>query len=253
MIELENLCFSYDKTTFLSDITANFKKGKFYGIIGPNGCGKTTLLKLISNILSPLSGNIIIDGKSISDYKRIEFAKKVAVMPQVRQIPDMTVYDFVACGRFPYLDLSRRLRENDKLKIEEALKITDTVNFKDKNIKNLSGGERQRAYIAMLYAQDTEYILCDEPTTFLDIGYSLSVTSLLKRLSNENKCVIAILHDISSALKFCDEILVINEGKAVCFDRPESIVSSGILTEVFGVSSKLVESEGNIDYIFNIT
>lgn len=250
MIEIKNLSFAYGKTKILDDISLTLSNKKLYGIIGPNGCGKSTLLKLISGILKPTLGNILIDGKDISTVNRNDLSLKLGFMPQTRPLPDMTVADYVLCGRFPHRNIKGNTLEKDRQNLNFSLALTDTANFVDRPINQLSGGERQRVYLALLLAQQTETVLCDEPTTYLDIKSNLSVMNILSRMKNEGKCVVAVLHDIVSALKFCDEIILMDNGKIIEIGAPESITKGENLNKVFGVSCKEIITEKGKNYIF---
>ncbi len=249
MIELQTVSFSYGKTPVLSEISLALEPGKLYAVLGPNGCGKTTLMKLLARLEQPKSGTIFLDGKS--DYSRNEFAKRLALMPQGRNIPDTTVFELVCCGRYPHTDFSRRLREADFQIVEIALKATDSDTLAHKRLKKLSGGERQRAYLAMLLAQDTPYVLLDEPTTHLDIACAFQTMELLKQMRDSGKCVVAVLHDLDLALKYADEILLMHRGKLLSKASPEQTVESGMLDRVFGVRCIPIIRDGQREYLFN--
>ena len=230
MIKLNNISFSYGKKTVIDNISTDFQCGKLYGILGANGSGKTTLLKLISGILKPDCGKITVDGLDISNRKVM--ARKLALMPQYRSLPDMTVWDFVACGRFPH---SYHLSVKDTKIIDSVLKTTDLTHFKDRFLNTLSGGERQKAYLALCLAQDTDCILLDEPTTYLDIASSHSFMDILTELKAGGRCIVSVFHDISLALKYCDELLILNGGNLCFKGTPKEVTESDILNDVFGV------------------
>lgn len=204
------------------------------------------MLRLLGRIEKPECGRIFLDGRNISEYKRKEYAKKIAVMPQERDIPEISVYEFVANARYPYLDFSKRLSSEDKAAVRAALCSTETEKFSDRSIREVSGGERQRVYTAMLLAQETPCVLLDEPTTYLDIAHQFSVMKMLVKMKEEGKCVIVVLHDLALALKFSDKTLVMNDGEVYDFDTPENIVANGSVEKAFGV--KCVRN-GN-DYMF---
>lgn len=248
MIEVKNLNFKYKDAEVLSNINVSFEKGKFYGIIGPNGSGKSTLLKLISNKLRPQSGEILIDNKKTYDYKGKMLSRKLSVMPQSRHKPDMTVFDFVACGRFPYKNFGSRLNKNDINIINNALRYTKTENFQNRNLKSLSGGECQRVFFAQLLAQDTKYLLCDEPTTFLDLSAEKDILEFLK-VQSETKCVVAVLHNVPMALKYCDCIAVLEEGKMINFATPKEVVESKTIDRVFNTTCHTVFIDNVENYL----
>ena len=250
MIELKNISFSYGKKSAINKLSTEFKRGILYGIIGPNGCGKTTLLRLICGLLKETQGEILIDGSPLSNYSQKELAKNISLMPQTRPVPDMTVYDFVSSGRFPYLGLSRKLREIDFEKIEKAMAATQTAEFANRYLTSLSGGERQRVYLALLLAQDTDYILLDEPSSFLDISHSILFNEILVSLKKNGKCIVSVFHDISSALKCCDKILVMQNGELKFSGNSTETVKSEILKTVFGVKCIPLTHGNDIFYNF---
>lgn len=250
MIEIKDISFSYGKKAVINKINTEFEKGALYGIIGANGCGKTTLLRLICGLLKPTEGEILINGSPLSDYAPKELAHHISLMPQVRPIPDMTVYDFVSSGRFPYLGLSRRLTKTDFEIVKMALETTQTAEFKDRYLTSLSGGERQRVYLALLLSQNTDYMLLDEPSSFLDISNSISFHDKLTELKNDGKCIISVFHDISSALKYCDKILCLHNGSLEFSGSPEQTVKSGVIEKAFGVKCIPVSYENDTFYIF---
>lgn len=250
MIDIKNLSFSVEKKRILSDVNASFNKGKICAIIGPNGSGKTTLIRLIGRLAEPDSGNISVEGKNLSEYRRKELARKIALLPQGRPVPNISVSSLVSHGRFPYLDLSRKLTADDRKITERAMEITDTLPLMHRNVSELSGGERQRVYLAMLLAQDTPCVLLDEPTTYLDISHQFAVMEILRYMRSEGKCVAVVLHDLALALKYCDQILLMSEGKPCFFGTPQETVASGSIEQIFGISCLKVKINGETEYIF---
>ena len=251
MIKAENLCFSYGGKQIIKNLSALFHPGELCSVIGVNGCGKTTFLRLLSHKLSSSEGSITVDGKSIASYSPKEYAKIVSVLPQYRPTPSISVYDLVSHGRFPYLGFSRRLTAKDTEKIEASLFTTDTMQFAQADIKKLSGGERQRAYIAMLLAQDTKYLLLDEPAAHLDIAHSFEVMELLCKLSSQGKGIITVMHDLSLAFKFSDRILLLDNGNASVFDSAKTLITSKKLTDAFGISCQCIRVNGKNEYVFD--
>ena len=249
MIKLCDLSFSYNNHKILSYINAEFKKGEMCCVIGKNGCGKTTLLKLISRLLEPDNGKIYLDNKSISEYERKHFARKLAYLPQITNNPSISVTDLVSHGRFPYLGFSRLLSPPDKTAVDNALSVTDMKSVKHKNLQTLSGGERRRAYIAMLFAQDTEYMLLDEPCAFLDIRCKFDIMELLKQMKNKNKAIITVMHDLDLALKYGDKILVIDNNEIAFHGSPDKLIKANILEKVFGVECIKTLIGNTVEYI----
>ncbi len=234
----------------LDGLSFDIAEGERVGILGHNGCGKTTLIRLLSRLSQPGSGQIFMDGKCCVGYERKDFARHVALLPQSRPVPAISVRELVSHGRFPYLELSRRLSREDREIVENALREAGAEKLAHRNMKELSGGERQRAYLAMLLAQDTPYVLLDEPTTYLDVSAQFAVMDILQRMSRSGKCVIAVLHDLSLALQFCDEIVVMDKGEICAAAAPEELARRGVLDRVFHMECVPLVYEGKTEYIF---
>ncbi len=249
MIQLDDLNFSYGGRTVLHNISAAFSPGKLYAVLGPNGSGKTTLIRLLSRLLQPDSGSLTLDGKSYACYGRKEFARQLALLPQARPIPAISVQDLVSHGRFPYLGLSRTPGKNDLDAVERAMAAVNVQAFAGRDLRRLSGGERQRVYLALLLAQDTRYVLLDEPTTYLDASAQFSVMENLKCMSQDGKCVIAVLHDLNLALSFSDEICLLDQGRIAAFGAPEALVEQGVLDRVFSIRCRSVVVDGIKEFI----
>ena len=249
MIKTKNIYFSYGNTQTLSDVSLEFSLGKMYGIIGPNGSGKSTLLKLLANQLKLNKGEILIDETSIQNYTRVNFAKKIWYMSQHMSKYQITVKDFVSFGRFPHLTLSKKLTEQDFEIVTKKLHVTNTEHLSDKLVCNLSGGEQRRALIAMVLTQDTPYILLDEPTSSLDISSKFEFFEKFKSLSESGRCVVTVVHDISMALRFCDTIILLNDGKVISVDSPREIVKSGDINKIFNVTCKQITIDDENDFI----
>ena len=249
MIQLDDLCFSYGGRTVLHDISATFSPGKLYAVLGPNGSGKTTLIRLLSRLLLPDSGSLTLDGKSYACFGRKEFSRQLALLPQTRPIPAISVQDLVSHGRFPYLGLSRTPGKADIDAVERAMAAVNVLDFAGRDLRQLSGGERQRVYLALLLAQDTRYVLLDEPTTYLDASAQFSVMENLKRMSQDGKCVIAVLHDLNLALSFSDEICLLDQGRIAAFGPPEELVEQGVLDRVFSIRCRSVVVDSIKEYI----
>lgn len=235
MIELKNLSFSYGDEPLLSSLSARFEEGGFYGLIGPNGSGKTSLIRLMARQLQPLSGKLFLDGEAYAGFSRRGFARRVAVLPQTRPIPDIPVRELVSHGRFPHLELSRKLAREDEEIVTAAMESLGVLPLAGRELKSLSGGERQKVYLAMLLAQQAGHLLLDEPTSFLDISAAFSLMESLKELKGDGKCVITVLHDLSLAMEYCDKLLVLDKGGEHCFLPPYELCCSGVFERVFKV------------------
>ena len=235
MLELKNITVGYGEKCVLNNLSVSFEKGTLTSIIGANGCGKSTLLKAAIGILPLSFGEVGIDGASLLSMKRNEVAKSVAYLAQGKSTPDMTVEQMVLHGRFPYLSYPRRYKAADREIARCAMETVGISDLAKKPICELSGGMRQTAYIAMALAQDTDYILLDEPTTYLDIAHQLELMHLLRKLADGGKGIITVMHDLPLAFDFSDEIAVIHGGDVVLKASPAEICASDVINDVFGV------------------
>lgn len=243
MLEIKNVTAGYGKHTVLNDVSVAFEKGKLTSIIGVNGCGKSTLLKALLGILPLSSGEIVIDGKELCSMSRIEIARSVAYLAQGKNTPDMTVEQMVLHGRFPYLSYPRRYREADREIARKAMDAVGILHLADKSLYELSGGMRQTAYIAMAIAQDTDYILLDEPTTYLDIAHQLELMKLLRGLANSGKGIVTVMHDLPLAFEFSDKLAVIHNGNIVANATPTDICNSSIIKEIFDIQIERMDND----------
>lgn len=236
MFELRNVAVGYDRTPLLQNISFTAQNGQVTALVGTNGCGKTTLLKAIARQLPLLEGQILLQGRPVQDYDRKEFARAVAFMPQVRNIPEITVRGLVSHGRFPYLGLSRQMTAKDRTAVEQAMEATGVARWADRDLRELSGGERQRVYLAMALAQGGETILLDEPTTYLDVAAQFELLELLRNLAAQGKTVLLVLHDLAQALQYSDQVAVLSRGKLAAYDTPSHLFARKLLDEIFGVT-----------------
>lgn len=244
-ISVKNLSVAYESNTIIEDMNLSIPKGKISIIIGSNGCGKSTLLKTIARINKPKNGDIFINDKNIKRVKEKDIAKDVAFLPQGPVCPSgLTVRELVAFGRFPHQKMIGGLNNHDKEVIDWAIKETGLSEFADREVENLSGGQRQRAWIAMTLAQETEIIMLDEPTTYLDMSYQLEVLEVLQRLNREKKItVVIVLHELNNACRFADNIIGLKKGKLICEGRPIDVINKENLKEIYGIDAKLQLSE----------
>ncbi len=248
MLEVKNISVGYGIKPVLDGVNASFEKGRLTSIIGVNGCGKSTLLKAILGILTLSSGKISVDEVSLKSMKRNEIAKKIAYLPQGKSTPDMTVMQMVLHGRFPYLSYPRRYKASDREFAKKAMSAVGIAHLADKPLSALSGGMRQNAYIAMALAQDTDYILLVEPTTYLDIAHQLELMKLLRNLADSGKGIVTVMHDLPLAFDFSDEILIINDGKAALSATPKEISASNAIEDIFGVKIKFLSGKSYYQY-----
>jgi ABC-type cobalamin/Fe3+-siderophores transport system ATPase subunit len=252
MIKLNNITSGYNKVKIIKNINIAFEEGSITSIVGKNGCGKTTLLKTAANLLKPFSGEITIMSEDILSIPNKELAKKVSFLPQLRTVPNITVYNLVMHGRYPYLGFSRTPQKKDKEIVEKAIENMHLKDYTNKNILELSGGQRQKVYIAMVLAQDTDIIFLDEPTTYLDINHQLEILEMVKKLKKMGKAVVMVLHDLSSALSYSDKICLMEKGQIAIYDTPQVVFNSKEIDRIFKVSSEQVrvENEALIQYVF---
>ncbi|PFM42286.1 iron ABC transporter ATP-binding protein [Bacillus cereus] len=245
-MEIKNVTFSYDNVTDrLKSVSSEIEIGKITTIIGPNGCGKSTLLSVMSRNHDPRSGEVILDGKAISQYKPKEFARKLAVVHQQNEAPaDMTVEKLTSFGRMPHKNIFSSQTDEDRDAIERALACTNLLNKRDKEIHALSGGERQRVWIAMTLAQKTPMLFLDEPTTYLDIYYQLEILELVKELNEvHGLTIVMVLHDINQAIRYSDHIIVMKDGEIVTKGKPDDVVTESMIKTIYGVDAVVKQDE----------
>lgn len=236
MLELKNLCAGYGGVEILHNLTYTFDNNKNYCLLGPNGCGKTTLVKAMAALID-FSGEVLIDGVSVKEMKRREIASKVAVLSQVSTVYfPYSVYDTVMLGRYQHMkgSLFGGPKEEDRNKVEECLRTVNLLDVKDRQIDELSGGQRQRVFLAHALAQNPEIILLDEPTNHLDIKHQLELMDyLIKWTSEGNHSVIGVMHDINLALKLTDNVIFMKEGFFVSSGSFDSIADATMLKEIY--------------------
>lgn len=236
MIELRGLCAGYPGREVLRDVTLSFPPGRVLILLGPNGCGKSTLLRTANGLLRPSGGQVLLDGVPLEQFPPRQIAQKAAYLPQSRSVPNITARRMVLHGRFPYLGYPRRYRAEDRAAAQRALEWADAADLADRLLPELSGGQRQKVYLAMALAQDTETILMDEPTTFLDVRHQLEVMALARRMAGQGRAVVMVLHDLCLAMQSADELAVLADGRLVQAGTPEEIYAGGVLQRVMGVA-----------------
>jgi len=233
----ESVNIGYGERLIVKDLSVSIPDKKITTIIGPNGCGKSTLLKAITRIISLQSGDVVLDGKSISKEQTKKLAKKMAILPQTPEsAAGLTVGELVSYGRFPHQKGFGRLTKKDYEVIQWAHEVTGTADYKFRPVDSLSGGQRQRVWIAMALAQDTPVLFLDEPTTYLDIYYQLEILELVKRLNEAFAItIVMVLHDINQAIRYSDRIIVMKDGRIHMTGKPQEIITEQLMREVYGV------------------
>lgn len=252
MIQLEKVSAGYGKQEILHGIDMEIPRGKIVTFIGANGSGKSTLLRVILGFLPLWGGGIRIDGISIKEMGRAEIARKIAYLPQGKNVPDITAGRMVLHGRFPYLRYPRKYTETDFRIAEEAMKQMEIENLAEKQMSELSGGMRQKVYIAMALAQQAEVIVMDEPTAYLDIGQQIKFAEMIKGLSENGKTIVLVLHDILLALQLSDRIAAIQEGRILRWGTPEEILVSETFDKLYGVSVNSCRTDTGLQYYYEM-
>ncbi|MDR1363253.1 MAG: ABC transporter ATP-binding protein [Spirochaetaceae bacterium] len=236
-LEINNLSFSYTGTVTIDDIALNVKRGEFTGLIGPNGCGKSTVLKNIYRALTPAAGSITLDGKDIFKMRSREAALKLAVVGQENEVPfDFLVEEIVAMGRSPHKKLFDADTAEDAAVVHHALEHLGMESMAKRNYKHLSGGEKQRVLIARAIAQESNFLILDEPANHLDISYQIKIFDFLKRRSAEaGLTVLSAIHDLNMAALYCDRVYVMKEGRIILSGAPEEVLTPENIFSIFGV------------------
>jgi iron complex transport system ATP-binding protein len=241
MVEIKNLLKTYNQKKVVDDVTLKIEKGTMTSFIGPNGAGKSTLISIITRLIAKDSGDIRIDGKDVLKTDSNELAKKISVLKQSNSINlKLTVRELVSFGRFPYS--KGKLTKEDKKKIDESLDYMELRDMENKFLDELSGGQRQRAHIAMVIAQDTEYIFLDEPLNNLDMRHSTQIMKILRRLVDElGKTILIVIHDINFASCYSDNIVALKDGKIVKQGRACDVIDECVLKELYDMDIEIQE------------
>ncbi|GGE53038.1 iron(3+)-hydroxamate import ATP-binding protein FhuC [Pullulanibacillus camelliae] len=242
-LSTQQLQVGYGDKVIIQDLSLHIPEGEITCIIGPNGCGKSTLLKTLARIQRAKSGSIFLDGKAIQDIPTKEIAKQMAILPQTPGAPNgLTVYELVSFGRSPYKKGYGKLTNKDRDVIEWALEVTGTDEFRDQAIDALSGGQRQRAWIAMAIAQETELLMLDEPTTYLDLAHQLEVLKLLERLNKEEqRTIVMVIHDLNHAARFSNYMVAMNSGAIIKEGTPFDVMTPENLRHVFNIEADIIQ------------
>jgi len=239
---VKEITTKYDQRVISRNLSIEIPDQSFTVIIGPNACGKSTLLRTLSNLIKPSAGHVLLDGKKISTYKSKEVAKKLGLLPQSSTAPDgITVANLVAHGRYPYQNLIQQWTEADELAVLNAMELTQTTELAHRYVDELSGGQRQRVWVAMVLAQQTPLLLLDEPTTYLDIAHQIELLELFTDLNEQGHTLVAVLHDLNHAARYATHLIAMKAGEVIAQGNPTEIVTEELVEEVFGLTCKVIE------------
>ena len=241
-MEIKHLCFAYDKTPVLRDLNFHIQEGKITTILGPNGCGKTTLFRLLTRDLTPAKGSVWIQGRNIYQLDRKDFARGVAIVQQNNTSTwDITVEELVAFGRTPYQNFYGGKTKKDEEEIEKAMEITNITKHRNRSMGTLSGGQKQRVWIAMALAQSPKYLFLDEPTTYLDIRYQVQILELVRRLNHEyGMTIVMVLHDINQAIAYSDEIFCMRNGNILFSGDPQDVITREHMHDLYDIDMEVL-------------
>lgn len=247
-IQMRDITVAYEQTIVIPKLNLNIPEGKVTIVVGANGCGKSTMIKTVAGILRPKKGDILINGAKIREQAPKEIARQMAVLPQSPQVPEgLLVKELVAYGRFPYQKPAGGLSKHDHQVIQWAMEATGIEELKDRRADSLSGGQRQRAWIAMALAQETEILILDEPTTYLDMSHQLEILTLLKELNEKNgTTIVMVIHEINHASRFADHIIGMKKGNMVFEGAPGEVITEQNLRTLYGIRAKLTMSGNGI-------
>ncbi|ROR80571.1 iron complex transport system ATP-binding protein [Plantibacter flavus] len=233
----------YDQRTIIHELDIAIPDDSFTVIVGPNACGKSTLLRALARLLKPTQGQVVLDGQEITRYPSKEVAKRIGLLPQTSIAPDgISVIDLVSRGRYPHQSILRRWSAADEAAVLAAMEATNVTELSGRLVDELSGGQRQRVWVAMALAQETPLLLLDEPTTFLDITHQVELLDLFTRLNQEGgRTLVAVLHDLNQAARYATHLIAMRDGHVVAQGAPADIVTAELVEEVFGLRCRIID------------
>ena len=238
----EALSLAYDGTAVVHDLTLELPPGRITTIVGANACGKSTLLRGLARLMAPAAGRVLLDGRPITDLPSKQVARTLGLLPQSPTAPEgISVADLVGRGRYPHQGWFRSWTEQDELAVTAALEATGSLELAGRRVDELSGGQRQRVWIAMALAQDTDVLLLDEPTTYLDVTHQVEVLDLLVDLNrSRGTTVVTVLHDLNLAARYSDHLVALKQGRVVAAGPPAQVVTEAVVEDVFGLRCRVV-------------
>jgi iron complex transport system ATP-binding protein len=237
------LSLGYGATPIVDGLTVDVTPGAVTAIVGPNACGKSTLLRGLARLLNPSAGQVVLDGTDITRLRTRDVARRLGLLPQSSIAPEgITVADLVARGRFPHQTMLRQYSRGDQQAVVEAMAATGVTSLAGRPVDELSGGQRQRVWIAMVLAQQTPLILLDEPTTFLDIAHQIELLELFAELNAEQgRTIVAVLHDLNHACRFADQIIAMKSGTIVAQGNPSNVITAALVEQVYGLRCQVID------------
>ena len=241
-LSAEGLELAYDQRIVVRDLDVEIADGSFTVIVGPNACGKSTLLRALARMLKPRAGTVLLDGEPIGSRPSKEVARQLGLLPQSPIAPDgITVADLVARGRYPHQKLLRQWSRDDERAVQAAMDATNVSALAERIVDELSGGQRQRVWLAMALAQETPILLLDEPTTFLDVAHQVEVLDLCADLhEHHGRTLVAVLHDLNQACRYASHLVAMRDGAIVAQGDPRTIVTAELVEHVFGLSCRVI-------------
>ena len=241
-LRAQRLSVAYDGPDVICELDLEIPDGRITAIVGANGCGKSTLLRALARLLRPRAGSALLDGREVASMPTREVARRLGILPQSPLAPQgLSVEDLVARGRYPHQGVFRQWSASDERAVEEALAATDTAELRGRRLEELSGGQRQRVWIAMALAQETEILLLDEPTTFLDLCHQVEVLDLLADLCLDGgRTVVMVLHDVNQACRYADHVVAMRDGRVHAAGAPAEVVDAELIAEVFGLQAQVI-------------
>lgn len=239
-LTLKELSAGYANKSVLHSLSLALPAGRITALLGPNGCGKSTLLRCCARLLPPQHGKVMLGEEDLAALSARQLGQRLALLPQQHLAPEgVSVQELVGYGRSPWLNLFGRMGTRDRQRVQSVMEETQIAQLANRRVCELSGGQRQRAFLAMALAQDTPLLLLDEPTTWLDINHQIELMSLLRVRQQQGKTVVAVLHDLNQASRYCDYLVLMSAGRVVASGTPEQVMTPALLQQVFSIRAEI--------------